>query len=88
MSDAITTAKLIIKQRAYEKSGCHASLYAQAAGGRDGSSHVPCTKVAVRPRRQQRLLGRGRREVPPLRRRQKHYMAGILAYAREIGAIT
>ena len=67
MSDAITTAKLIIKQQAYE-SGCHAS-FMPTVGGRGRQRYVP-VPVAIRPRRQQRLLGRGRREVSPLRYRQ------------------
>ena len=37
MSDAITTAKLIIKQQAYE-SGCHASFMPKPLAGEDGSA--------------------------------------------------
>lgn len=84
MSDAITTAKLIIKQQAYE-SGLPRLLYAQAVGARTAVL-VP-VPVAIRPRRQQRLLGRGRREVPSLRRCQALYGRHPGA-CREISAIT
>lgn len=81
MSDAITTAKLIIKQQAYRER-VPRLLYAQAVGGRGRQRYVP-VPVAIRPRRQQRLLGRGRREVPPLRYRQALHGRHLGARARD-----
>lgn len=85
MSDAITTAKLIIKQQAYE-SGCHASFMPKPLAGEDGSAMFLC----------QSLFGHDGNNVfwgeddekYHLSDIAKHYMAGILAHAREISAIT
>lgn len=85
MSDAITTAKLIIKQQAYE-SGCHASFMPKPLAGEDGSAMFLC----------QSLFDHGGNNVfwgeddekYHLSDIAKHYMAGILAHAREISAIT
>lgn len=44
MSDAITTAKLIIKQQAYE-SGCHASFMPKPLAGEDGSAMFLCQSL-------------------------------------------
>lgn len=85
MSDAITTAKLIIKQQAYE-SGCHASFMPKPLAGEDGSAMFlhqslfdhDCNNV---------FWGEDD-EKYHLSDIAKHYMAGILAHAREISAIT
>lgn len=85
MSDAITTAKLIIKQQAYE-SGCHASFMPKPLAGEDGSAMFL----------HQSLFGHDGNNVfwgeddekYHLSDVAKHYMAGILAHAREISAIT
>lgn len=85
MSDAITTAKLIIKQQAYE-SGCHASFMPKPLAGEDGSAMFL----------HQSLFGHDGNNVfwgeddekYHLSDIAKHYMAGILAHAREISAIT
>lgn len=64
MSDAITTAKLIIKQQAYE-SGCHASFMPKPLAGEDGSAMFCISRCSTTTATTS--LGRGRREVPPLR---------------------
>jgi len=73
MSDAITTAKLIIKQQAYE-SGCHASFMPKPLAGEDGSAMFLCQSLFDHEYHLSEIA--------------KHYMAGILAHAREISAIT
>ena len=78
MSDAITTAKLIIKQQAYE-SGCHASFMPKPLAGEDGSAMFLHQSLFDHDGNNV-FWGEG--DVA------KHYMAGILAHAREISAIT
>lgn len=85
MSDAITTAKLIIKQQAYE-SGCHASFMPKPLAGEDGSAMFLCQSLFDRDGNNV-FWGEGD-EKYHLSDVAKHYMAGILAHAREISAIT
>ena len=85
MSDAITTAKLIIKQQAYE-SGCHASFMPKPLAGEDGSAmflHQSLFDHDVN-----NVFWGEDDEKYHLSDIAKHYMAGILAHAREISAIT
>lgn len=85
MSDAITTAKLIIKQQAYE-SGCHASFMPKPLAGEDGSAMFLCQSLFDHDGNNV-FWGEGD-EKYHLSDVAKHYMAGILVHAREISAIT
>lgn len=85
MSDAITTAKLIIKQQAYE-SGCHASFMPKPLAGEDGSAMFLHQSLFDHDGNNV-FWGEGD-EKYHLSDVAKHYMAGILARAREISAIT
>ena len=85
LSDAITTAKLIIKQQAYE-SGCHASFMPKPLAGEDGSAMFLHQSLFDHDGNNV-FWGEGD-EKYHLSDVAKHYMAGILAHAREISAIT
>lgn len=85
MSDAITTAKLIIKQQAYE-SGCHASFMPKPLAGEDGSAMFLCQSLFDHDGNN--VFWGEDDEKYHLSDTAKHYMAGILAHAREISAIT
>lgn len=85
MSDAITTAKLIIKQQAY-KSGCHASFMPKPLAGEDGSAMFLCQSLFDHDGNN--VFWGEDDEKYHLSDIAKHYMAGILAHAREISAIT
>lgn len=85
MSDAITTAKLIIKQQAYE-SGCHASFMSKPLAGEDGSAMF--LHQSLFDHDGNNVFWGEADERYHLSDVAKHYMAGILAHAREISAIT
>lgn len=85
MSDAITTAKLIIKQQAYE-SGCHASIMPKPLAGEDGSAMF--LHQSLFDHDGNNVFWGEDDEKYHLSDTAKHYMAGILAHAREISAIT
>lgn len=85
MSDAITTAKLIIKQQAYE-SGCHASFMPKPLAGEDGSAMFLCQSLFDHDGNN--VFWGEDDEKYHLSDVAKYYMAGILAHAREISAIT
>lgn len=85
MSDAITTAKLIIKQQAYE-SGCHASFMPKPLAGEDGSAMFLCQSLFDHDGNN--VFWGEDDEKYRLSDIAKRYMAGILAHAREISAIT
>lgn len=85
MSDAITTAKLIIKQQAYE-SGCHASFMPKPLAGEDGSAMFLCQSLFDHDGNN--VFWGEDDEKYHLSDIAKHYMAGILTHAREISAIT
>lgn len=85
MSDATTTAKLIIKQQAYE-SGCHASFMPKPLAGEDGSAMFLCQSLFDHDGNN--VFWGEDDEKYHLSDIAKHYMAGILAHAREISAIT
>lgn len=85
MSDAITTAKLIIEQQAYE-SGCHASFMPKPLAGEDGSAMFLCQSLFDHDGNN--VFWGEDDEKYHLSDIAKHYMAGILAHAREISAIT
>lgn len=85
MSDAITTAKLIIKQQAYE-SGCHASFMPKPLAGEDGSAMF--LHQSLFDHDGNNVFWGEDDEKYHLSDTAKHYMAGILARAREISAIT
>lgn len=85
MSDAITTAKLIIKQQAYE-SGCHASFMPKPLAGEDGSAMFLCQSLFDHDGNN--VFWGEDDEKYHISDIAKHYMAGILAHAREISAIT
>lgn len=85
MSDAITTAKLIIKQQAYE-SGCHASFMPKPLAGEDGSAMFLHQSLFAHDGNN--VFWGEDDEKYHLSDIAKHYMAGILAHAREISAIT
>lgn len=85
MSDAITTAKLIIKQQAYE-SGCHASFMSKPLAGEDGSAMF--LHQSLFDHDGNNVFWGEDDEKYHLSDIAKHYMAGILAHAREISAIT
>ena len=85
MSDAITTAKLIIKQQAYE-SGCHASFMPKPLAGEDGSAMFLCQSLFDHDGNN--VFWGEDDEKYHLSDIAKHYMAGILVHAREISAIT
>lgn len=85
MSDAITTAKLIIKQQAYE-SGCHASFMPKPLAGEDGSAMFLCQSLFDHDGNN--VFWGDDDEKYHLSDIAKHYMAGILAHAHEISAIT
>lgn len=85
MSDAITTAKLIIKQQAYEN-GCHASFMPKPLAGEDGSAMFLCQSLFDHDGNN--VFWGEDDEKYHLSDIAKHYMAGILAHAREISAIT
>lgn len=85
MSDAITTAKLIIKQQAYE-SGCHASFMPKPLAGEDGSAMFLCQSLFDHDGNN--VFWGEDDEKYHLSDVAKRYMAGILAHAREISAIT
>lgn len=85
MSDAVTTAKLIIKQQAYE-SGCHASFMPKPLAGEDGSAMF--LRQSLFDHDGNNVFWGEDDERYHLSDIAKHYMAGILAHAREISAIT
>lgn len=85
MSDAITTAKLIIKQQAYE-SGCHASFMPKPLAGEDGSAMF--LHQSLFDHDGNNVFWGEDDEKYHLSDVAKHYMAGILAHAREVSAIT
>lgn len=85
MSDAITTAKLIIKQQAYE-SGCRASFMPKPLAGEDGSAMF--LHQSLFNHDGNNVFWGEDDEKYHLSDIAKHYMAGILAHAREISAIT
>lgn len=85
MSDAITTAKLIIKQQAYE-SGCHASFMPKPLAGEDGSAMF--LHQSLFDHDGNNVFWGEADEKYHLSDVAKHYMAGVLAHAREISAIT
>lgn len=85
MSDAITTAKLIIKQQAYE-SGCHASFMPKPLTGEDGSAMFLCQSLFDHDGNN--VFWGEDDEKYHFSDVAKYYMAGILAHAREISAIT
>lgn len=85
MSDAITTAKLIIRQQAYE-SGCHASFMPKPLAGEDGSAMF--LHQSLFDHDGNNVFWGEDDEKYHLSDTAKHYMAGILAHAREISAIT
>lgn len=85
MSDAITTAKLIIKQQSYE-SGCHASFMPKPLAGEDGSAMFLCQSLFDHDGNN--VFWGEDDERYHLSDIAKHYMAGILAHACEISAIT
>lgn len=85
MSDAITTAKFIIKQQAYE-SGCHASFMPKPLAGEDGSAMF--LHQSLFDHDGNNVFWGEADERYHLSDVAKHYMAGILAHAREISAIT
>lgn len=85
MSDAITTAKLIIKQQAYE-SGCHASFMPKPLAGEDGSAMF--LHQSLFDHDGNNVFWGEDDEKYHLSDIAKHYMAGILSHAREISAIT
>lgn len=85
MSDAITTAKLIIKQQAYE-SGCHASFMPKPLAGEDGSAMF--LHQSLFDHDGNNVFWGEDDDKYHLSDIAKHYMAGILAHAREISAIT
>lgn len=85
MSDAITTAKLIIKQQANE-SGCHASFMPKPLAGEDGSAMF--LHQSLFNHDGNNVFWGEDDEKYHLSDIAKHYMAGILAHAREISAIT
>lgn len=85
MSDAITTAKLIIKQQAYE-SVCHASFMPKPLAGEDGSAMF--LHQSLFDHDGNNVFWGEADEKYHLSDIAKHYMAGILAHAREISAIT
>lgn len=85
MSDAVTTAKLIIKQQAYE-SGCHASFMPKPLAGEDGSAMF--LHQSLFDHDGNNVFWGEDDERYHLSDVAKHYMAGILAHAREISAIT
>lgn len=85
MSDAITTAKLIIKQQAYE-SGCHASFMPKPLAGEDGSAMF--LHQSLFDHDGNNVFWGEADEKYHLSDIAKHYMAGILAHSREISAIT
>ncbi len=85
MSDAITTAKLIIKQQAYE-SGCHASFMPKPLAGEDGSAMF--LHQSLFNHDGNNVFWGEDDEKYHLSDIAKHYMAGILAHAREISVIT
>lgn len=85
MSDAITTAKLIIKQQAYE-SGCHASFMPKPLAGEDGSAMF--LHQSLFDHDGNNVFWGEADEKYHLSDIAKRYMAGILAHAREISAIT
>ena len=85
MSDAITTAKLIIKQQAYE-SGCHASFMPKPLAGEDGSAMF--LHQSLFDHDGNNVFWGEDDEKYHLSEIAKRYMAGILAHAREISAIT
>ena len=85
MSDAITTAKLIIKQQAYE-SGCHASFMPKPLAGEDGSAMF--LHQSLFDHDGNNVFWGEDDERYHLSDIAKHYMAGILVHAREISAIT
>lgn len=85
MSDAITTAKLIIKQQANE-SGCHASFMPKPLAGEDGSAMF--LHQSLFDHDGNNVFWGEDDERYHLSDIAKHYMAGILAHAREISAIT
>ena len=85
MSDAITTAKLIIKQQAYEN-GCHASFMPKPIAGEDGSAMF--LHQSLFNHDGENAFWSEDDETYHLSDTAKHYMAGILAHAREISAIT
>lgn len=85
MSDAITTAKLIIKQQAYE-SGCHASFMPKPLAGEDGSAMF--LHQSLFDHDGNNVFWGEDDDKYHLSDVAKHYMAGILAHAREISAVT
>ena len=85
VSDDTGKAKLIIKQQAYE-SGCHASFMPKPLAGEDGSAMFLCQSLFDHDGNN--VFWGEDDEKYHLSDIAKHYMAGILAHAREISAIT
>lgn len=85
MSDAIMTAKLIIRQQAYE-AGCHASFMPKPLDGEDGSAMF--LHQSLFNHEGENVFYDGEDSTYHLSTLAKQYMAGILAHAREISAIT
>ncbi len=85
MSDAITTAKLIIKQQAYE-SGCHASFMPKPLAGEDGSAMFLCQSLFDHDGNN--VFWGEDDEKYHLSDIAKHYMAGTVTHARGMSAIT
>ncbi len=85
MSDAITTAKHIIRLEAYE-AGCHASFMPKPISGEASSAMF--LHQSLFDREGNNVFWGEDDPVYHLSDTAKHYMAGILAHAREISAIT
>ena len=85
MSDAITTARLIIAQQAFEND-CHASFMPKPLMGEDGSALF--LHQSLFDHEGNNVFWSEDDATYHLSDTAKHYMAGILAHAREICAIT
>ena len=85
MSDAITTARLIIAQQAFEND-CHASFMPKPIAGEDGSALF--LHQSLFDHDGNNVFWSEDDTTYHLSETAKHYMAGILAHAREICAIT
>ena len=85
MSDNIITAKLIIRQQAFEND-CHASFMPKPRTGEDGNAMF--LHQSLFDHNDNNLFWNADDPIYHLSETAKHYMAGILAHAREISAIT
>lgn len=85
MSDAIMTAKLIIKQQAFEND-CHASFMPKPLAGEDGSAMF--LHQSLFDHEGNNVFWSEDDKTYHLSETAKHYMAGILAHAPELSAIT